>query len=85
LGTHAVVLNRQVDKTAADRGLSKDLILGYVMAHELGHLVLGENSHGQGIMTGTFDRRAFELAEKGKLVFTPQQAEQMRARILGSS
>jgi hypothetical protein len=85
LGTHAVVLNRQVEKTAADRGLSKDLILGYVMAHELGHLLLGENSHGQGIMTATFGRRAFELAEKGKLVFTPQQAEQMRARILGSS
>jgi len=85
LGTHAVVLNRQVEKTAADRGLSKDLILGYVMAHELGHLLLGENSHGQGIMTGTFGRRAFELVEKGKLIFTPQQAEQMRARILGSS
>jgi hypothetical protein len=53
------------------------------MAHELGHLLLGKDSHGQGIMTDTFGRRDFERAEKGELVFTPQQAKQMRVRILG--
>jgi hypothetical protein len=83
-GTHAVVLNRQVEKTAADKGFSKALILGYVMAHELGHLLLGNNSHGQGVMMGTFGRREFERAQKGELVFTPQQAKQMRVRILKS-
>ena len=84
-GTHAVVFHRQVEQTADDQGFSKALILGYVMAHELGHLLLGNNSHGQGIMTDTFGRRDFERAETGELVFTPQQAEQMRARILKSS
>jgi hypothetical protein len=83
-GTHAVVLNRQVEKTAADKGFSKALILGYVMAHELGHLLLGNNSHGQGVMMGTFGRREFERAEKGELVFTPEQAKQMLVRILKS-
>ena len=83
LGTHAVVLNRQVEKTADDLRFSKALILGCVMAHELGHLLLGKNSDGTAIMRGTFGRRDFERAQKGQLVFTPQQAEQMRARILG--
>jgi hypothetical protein len=81
---HAVVLNRQVEQTAADQGFPKALVLGYVMAHELGHLLLGKDSHGHGIMMGTFGRRDFERAAKGELIFTPQQAEQMRARILGS-
>jgi hypothetical protein len=82
-GTHAVVFHRRVEETAAAEGFPTSFILGYVMAHELGHLLLGENSHGQGIMAGTFGRRAFERAAKGELIFTPQQAEQMRARILG--
>ncbi len=73
-----------MEQTAADQGFAKALVLGYVMAHDLGHLLLGKDSHGHRIMMGTFGRQDFERAAKGELVFTPQQAEQMRARILGS-
>jgi len=79
---HAVVFYRLVEGAAEDGRFSKALILGCVMAHELGHLLLGENSHATGIMRGTFRRQDFERAEKGKLVFTQHQAEAMQARIL---
>lgn len=82
---HAVVFYHLVERAAEDSRLSKALILGCVMAHELGHLLLGENSHSTGIMADTLRRRDFERAEKGQLVFTPQQAEQMRARIRKNS
>jgi hypothetical protein len=79
-GTRAVVFHHQVEETARNESFSEALILGSVMAHELGHLLLGKN-HGRGVMTDTFVRRDFVSAEKGELVFTPEQAEQMRARI----
>jgi hypothetical protein len=79
---HAVIFQPCVKQIAADEGFSNDVILGYVIAHELGHLLLGRNSHGSGIMTSRFGRKQFERATHGQLVFTLQQAEQMRARIL---
>jgi hypothetical protein len=51
----------------------------------LGHLLLGKSSHGSGIMTAGFGKKEFERATHGQLVFTLQQAEQMRARILEGS
>jgi hypothetical protein len=80
-GRHAVVFYPLVKRTADEVGLSKSLVLGCALSHELGHLLLGENSHGEGIMTEIFHRREFERAEKGELSFTPQEAELMRARI----
>jgi hypothetical protein len=77
LVNHAVIFQPCVEKVAADEGFSNDLILGYVIAHELGHLLLGRNSHGSGIMTARFGRKQFERATRGQLVFTLQQAEQI--------
>ena len=51
------------------------------MAHELGHLVLGESSHSsEGIMTGTLRKKHFEQANKGKLLFRAEEAQRMRVR-----
>lgn len=80
-GHHAVVFYPLVERTADDARLPKSLVLGCVLSHELGHPLLGENSHGEGIMTEIFHRREFERAEKGELAFTPRQADLMRARI----
>jgi hypothetical protein len=66
---------------AAER-LSLPVMLGYVMAHELGHMVLGQRSHSpSGIMMETARKGALTQAEQGLLVFTPQQAAEMRARL----
>jgi hypothetical protein len=56
------------------------IILGCVIAHEVGHLLLGSNSHaGTGIMQGHWERRQIRQAMTGNLVFTPEQAKLIQA------
>lgn len=55
-------------------------ILGCVMAHEIGHLLLGSNSHSDtGIMQGQWERKQFRQLMWGNLHFTPQQSKLIRA------
>ncbi|MBZ5595650.1 MAG: hypothetical protein LAP39_25710 [Acidobacteriia bacterium] len=56
--------------------------LGYIMAHELGHILLGPNAHSVvGIMRGTLRNEDWEKAAQGTLVFTRLQNQQIRTRI----
>lgn len=55
-------------------------ILGCVIAHELGHLLLGPNSHSsQGIMQPRWGREQVRQLLTGTLLFTPEQARVLRA------
>ena len=68
----------------AGRGDSDmDDILGCVIAHEIGHLLLGRNSHSaNGIMKSPWSPEDFQLARKRSLRFTPEQAERMHGQVL---
>jgi hypothetical protein len=56
------------------------IILGCVIAHEVGHLLLGSNSHsGSGIMQGQWERGQIRKAMTGTLLFTPEQAKWIQA------
>lgn len=56
------------------------VILGCVMAHEIGHLLLGPNSHsGSGIMQPNWERKQVRQAMTGSLLFTSGQAKHMQA------
>jgi hypothetical protein len=56
------------------------IILGCVMAHEIGHLLLGSNSHSDtGIMQGQWERKQVLQLMKGGLHFTPQQSRLIQA------
>jgi len=56
------------------------IILGCVIAHEIGHLLLGSNSHsGSGVMKRRWDRKQFRQAMTGILLFTPEQAKRIQA------
>ena len=55
-------------------------ILGCAIAHEVGHLLLGPNSHsGGGIMHGEWGPKEFRLALMGGLLFTSQQSKTIQA------
>lgn len=55
-------------------------ILGCVMVHEIGHLLLGSNSHSEtGIMQGQWGRKQVRELIKGDLLFTRQQSKLIRA------
>ena len=58
------------------------VILGYAMAHELGHLLLPTSGHSpDGVMRVCWTREDLRHAACGELVFTPQQGEQMRGEV----
>jgi hypothetical protein len=55
-------------------------ILGCVMVHEIGHLLLGSNSHSPtGIMQAHWGRKQLRGLVKGDLEFTGEQSRQIRA------
>jgi hypothetical protein len=70
---------------ALRRGKSDDaefeipIILGCAIAHELGHLLLGTNSHsGEGIMQPRWEPNQVRQLMMGTLLFTTEQAKLMR-------
>ena len=73
-----------VEPLAASKALdvvSEGDLLGYVVAHELGHLLLGQDSHSaDGLMRGKWDFAALQQAARGTLIFSAKEAERMRSR-----
>lgn len=56
-------------------------ILGYAMAHEIGHVLLKSTQHSaKGIMRGPWTQLEFDRMAKGWLGFTTQQSAVMRQR-----
>jgi hypothetical protein len=54
-------------------------ILGCVMAHEIGHLLIGSNGHSSsGVMQASWERKQIRQAVTSSLLFTPQQARQIQ-------
>jgi hypothetical protein len=59
-----------------DVGLGLPTILGCFMAHEIGHLLLGSNSHSkQGVMQAEWGERQIHQAVASDLLFTSNQAQ----------
>ena len=55
-------------------------ILGYAIAHELGHVILGGNSHSLcGIMAARWTARELQTAAEGRFGFLPQQIMLIRS------
>ena len=74
----ASVLYHRVEDLARTLGHSRAAMLGYVMAHEIGHLLLGTNSHSPlGIMRARLTRE--DLLRP--LGFNSGQAEVIRAQV----
>ena len=71
-------LGALADLTAADPAA----ILGCILAHEIGHLLLGVGSHStKGIMTAHWNGDTLLLADQGELRFTPKQARRIRSNV----
>jgi hypothetical protein len=58
--------------------LGTAVLLGHVIAHEIGHLLLGIDGHSKnGIMAGAWNSRSLVLAARGQLVFDGRQRRRM--------
>ena len=59
------------------------IILGHMMAHEIGHLLLGPDSHGpSGVMSFPWVKRTLTQMERGRLQFTDEEAVRIRREVL---
>jgi hypothetical protein len=63
-----------------DIGLGLPMILGCAIAHEVGHLLLGPNSHSnQGVMQAEWGKRQIRQALMRDMVFTAEESRLIRA------
>ena len=73
------VFYSQIDRPRSRIYARLPQILGYAMAHELGHLILNMSGHSSlGIMRGEWDCNDLRDAGQGHLLFTPGQARILR-------
>ena len=75
----ATVLYDCVKRFARRYHINRGVMLGYVIAHELGHLLLPPKSHSAaGVMRGMID---LQLASERQLRFTPEQGALMLRKL----
>ena len=85
-GCYADVYHGNFGLLGSEASLSDAEILGHVIAHEVGHLLLGPNSHSAlGVMRARWDKEELQQASRGGLLFMPAQAAMMRERLNISS
>jgi hypothetical protein len=80
----AYVLYGRMDQFRLEQvpAIQRANVLGYLMAHEVGHLLLPVQSHSpSGIMRARWSRAELELAQQGRLRFTADQGELIRSKV----
>jgi hypothetical protein len=81
-GSQILIVYRQIEEMAKDSESSRPRILGLAIAHEVGHVLLGPNSHSPtGIMRAQWNPKDFERFSEG-FRFTPEQVEKLRAELV---
>jgi hypothetical protein len=81
-GALAFAFYERIREYSRELGLDASQMLGLVIAHELGHLLLPYGSHSvAGIMRPSWDRIQVDDAARGTLRFTPAQAALIRERL----
>jgi hypothetical protein len=81
-GVHATILyNRILERLSDSKEFDVAVILGHVMVHEIGHLLLESAEHSpNGIMKAHWDNVDLRQAIQGYKKFTPQQSKAIRER-----
>ncbi len=72
-----------IQETAKNTGVAQSLIMGHMVAHEIGHLLLPIQGHfRRGIMRAKWGPRVWQRASKKLVLFPGKQAELLRAGVL---
>jgi hypothetical protein len=81
-GCVANVFYAKVDELSSWGGTGSARILAHAMAHEIGHLLLGEGAHSpSGLMRGVWSPDDLKFMSRSYLFFTPRQADQLQASL----
>lgn len=81
-GTLAYAFYDRIKDVTRTIGANTGSILGHVIAHELGHLLLPYDAHAKaGLMRGGWDQNQAQKAAMGVLTFTSDEATLIRRRL----
>jgi hypothetical protein len=81
-GCYADLFYNPVEEMHERSGVNLESILGDVAAHEIGHLLLGTNSHsGSGIMRARWQSAELGSIRTGTLLFSDTESRQMRSKL----
>jgi hypothetical protein len=84
-GRYSDVFWKRAQRLHANSNVDLGGILGSVIAHEIGHLLLGSNAHAiSGIMRARWESDELHRIAMGTLMFLPEQSERMHERIATS-
>jgi hypothetical protein len=82
----ANVFSHSTEEFAKRATPSYQVILAHVMAHELGHLLLGVGSHSAaGIMHVPWTKKELERMAQGSMLFSSREADRIRQQIRARS
>lgn len=83
LAYRASVFYHRVEEYAGRWHASRALLLGHFIAHELGHLLVGADSHSKsGIMHVAWTASDIERAHQADLLFSKREARRVRENVL---
>jgi hypothetical protein len=80
-GETATVSSTWTTELPTTNYVSSELILGRVIAHELGHILLGPGHSPAGIMKACWTANDLDPGKLGLLVFTKQQGRRIRSAL----
>jgi hypothetical protein len=85
-GCSAYIFYSDVRNLARAGDVPEFRLLGHVLAHEIGHLLLGPKSHSAtGIMQAEWSDQALQTIARGCLYFTKRQSRRIRDEMLAWS
>jgi hypothetical protein len=82
-GSLATIYDDRVHALAEQAGVDPGLLLGRVMAHEIGHILLGTSSHARsGLMRAVWASGELRRDLKSDWVFSGREAADLRRRLV---
>ena len=85
-GVYSDVFYGSVEKLHSQVPTNLARVLGHVMAHEIGHLLIGSHAHSPwGIMCAKWHDQELQRLEMGTLFFTAEQEKSMYSRLHGGN
>ena len=74
---------REILTVAGERCADAAVLLGFVIAHELGHLLLGPGHSPEGLMQAAWGEKQIEALRQRRLKFSPEDAERIHLALTG--